>query len=77
MTMTVEHSSKTSGTSCSTSRMVDARHLVELLEQRDERLGLALGDAGGGLVEQQQARAGQHDRRQVDHAAGAGREVRR
>ena len=56
MTTTVEHSSKTSGTSCSTSTMVVSGHLVEPAQQRDEGLGLALGDAGGRLVEQQQAR---------------------
>ena len=76
MTTTWVHSANTSGTSCSTSTMVDAGDLVELAQQRDERLGLALGDPGGGLVEQQQPRAGQHHRGQVDHPAGAGRQVR-
>ena len=75
MTMTVEHSSKTSGTSCSTRRIVDPVTSWSWREERDERLGLALGDAGRGLVEQEQPWAGQHDRRQVDDPARAGRQV--
>ena len=51
-------------------------HLVQPAEERDERLGLALGDPGGGLVEEEQPRAGQHDRRQVDDPPGPGRELR-
>ena len=47
-------------------------HLVQPAQQGDERLRLALGDAGGGLVEQQQPGSGQHDRGQVDHPPGAG-----
>ena len=41
-------------------------HLVDPPQQRDEGLGLPLGDARRGLVEEQQARLGQDDGGQVD-----------
>ena len=43
--------------------------LVQAPQERDEGLGLALGDAGRGLVEQEQARLGQDDGGQVHHTA--------
>ena len=52
-----------------------AGHLLQAPQQRDEGFGLALGDAGRGLVEQQQPGPGQEDRRQVDDAARAGGEM--
>src|SRR5205823_11017149 len=42
-----------------------------------ERLGLALGDAGGGLVEEEQLRRGRHLDGQVTDATRAGRELGR
>ena len=52
---------------------------VELLldpqDQRAERLGLALRDAGGGLVEADDARRDREDRGQLDDAPRAGREL--
>ena len=43
--------------------------------QRAERLGLPLGDAGGGLVEAEQAGVEREQAGQLDDAAGAGRQL--
>src|ERR1700722_5985322 len=52
-------------------------HGVEALEERDERFGLPLGDAGRRFIEEKQPRVGQHDRGQVDHPAGPRRDLAR
>ena len=44
--------------------------------ERAERLGFALRDTAGRLVEQQHARVDGEQRSQLDDAPGAGREVR-
>ena len=65
----------------------DERHVVldhqhrraelaaDLHDQRTERLGLALRDAGGRLVEAEHARVEGEQPGQLDDAAGAGGEV--
>ena len=57
ITTTCAQSENTSGTSCSTSRIVGAGDLVDAPEQRRERLRLTLRDAGGRLVEQERRAA--------------------
>ena len=49
--------------------------LLHALDQRAERLGLALRDAGGRLVEADHAGRDREHRRELDDAAGAGREL--
>ena len=49
--------------------------LLHALDQRTERLGLALGDTGGRLVEADDARRDREHRRELDDAPGAGREL--
>ncbi len=49
--------------------------LLHALDQRPERLGLALRDARGGLVEADHAGRDREHRRQLDDAPGAGREL--
>ena len=49
--------------------------VAHLAEERAQRLGLALRDPGGGLVEQQHRRLVREHAREVDDAAGAGRQL--
>ena len=49
--------------------------LLDPLDQRTERLGFALRDAGGRLVEADHARRDREHRRELDDAARAGREL--
>ena len=63
--------------SCSTMSTAAVELVADLAQQRPERLGLALGDAGRGLVEQDQLRLGRDLRGEVADPAGAGRQLGR
>ena len=60
-----------SGMSCSMISTAQPSSVGDVAQQRAERFGLALGDAGGGLVEQQELRLGRHLRGQVADAPRA------
>ena len=64
-----------SGRSCSITSTPQPVSLDEAGDDRPERLGLGLRQAGRGLVEQQHLRLGRHDAGDVDRAAGAGRQL--
>ena len=63
------------GRSCSTTIERRVELLLHALDQRAERFGLALRDAGGRLVEADDARRDREHRRELDDAAGAGRQL--
>jgi len=50
-------------------------HFVQSTEERNERLGFALGDPGRGLVEEEEPRPRQHDGSEIHHATCAGGEM--
>ena len=66
-----------SGMSCSITSIAAPSSALDAHDQRAERLGFALRDAAGRLVEQQHPRVDREQRAELDDAAGAGREVRR
>ena len=49
--------------------------MLDRLDERTERLGLALGDPGRRLVEQHQARVEREQRSELDDPPGAGGEL--
>ena len=66
----------TSAMSCSIEQHRGVELVADAADERAERLGLALREAGGRLVEQQHARAERELARELGDPARAGREVR-
>ena len=64
-----------SGRSCSTTISVASSSVLHPLDQRPERLGLALGDAGGRLVEADHPGRDREHRGELDDAARPGRQL--
>ena len=61
--------------SCSMTRRLASELVAEAQEERAEHLDLALGDAGGRLVEADQPRAAGDDARQLEDPARARRQL--
>ena len=59
----------TSGMSCSITSMEAPSSSPHLEQERPERLGLPLGDAGGGLVEAEHPGVRREEARQLDDPA--------